>query len=203
MWYSKFKFWNIILSSIYIISYVWSISGGVGLAIIELVKSKKDVTIYGTASSAKRNFLESKGVHFVEYSEVAALEENFDLIIESMNTETRKVLTTKLNPFGRVVIIGAKGMIPGSNAAETSADPNINPVDLIYGNTAIAGLHIGLLADNYPQLTRIALNSIFTQLTPENLEIKIYPFNDAKRAYKELANRTNIGKIILQIWVHV
>lgn len=84
--------------------------GGVGWAATQLARTVENVKIYGVVSRGKENFVKNNGVDLVFTYE--NLEENldkvggFDLIIINQAGLEIKKYQQKLNPLGRLILLG-------------------------------------------------------------------------------------------------
>lgn len=78
----------------------------------------------------------------------------------------------------------------------------VNLMDLIIGSQSISGLHLGLLAMNERDVVKEALDKIFVMYQDGSIKPTIHStckFEDVVDATKVLAERRNIGKVLLEV----
>lgn len=79
---------------------------------------------------------------------------------------------------------------------------SVNMIELIKGNQAVAGLHLGLLALNERDLVNEALLKIFEMFRDGSIKPNVHStwnFDNIVEATKLLAERRNIGKVLLEL----
>lgn len=85
------------------------ILGGVGIAAVQLARTRKDVTIYGTGSANKEDdaLLQGVDVFFSNESLVNQIKhQKYDLILTNKAGPIYGLLQNQLNPLGRIILIG-------------------------------------------------------------------------------------------------
>lgn len=81
---------------------------------------------------------------------------------------------------------------------------NINPLDLVMNNRTVSGLHLAVLLENEPTKVTSALNEIFNLLRKGAIKPRIHTvckLDEIVEASKILAERKNIGKVVIEISV--
>ncbi|XKL60105.1 hypothetical protein PGB90_001121 [Kerria lacca] len=197
---------------------VHSCAGGVGWAITQLAKTLNNVTVVGTASNSKHEEVRKNGVTHVvnsnNYQEELrsnkiTSEYVFDVIIDNIGGHNIDISLSLLNTFGRVVVIGANHIISGEKKLNFLQfmkswwnTKNIRVVDLIINNWIVAGLNLANLIENTPEKVHDVMNIIFEMCINGKIKPRIdsvYNINEVTDAMKKLANRKNIGKVIIKI----
>ncbi|KAK5640768.1 hypothetical protein RI129_009315 [Pyrocoelia pectoralis] len=194
---------------------IMSCGGGVGCAATQLAKTVQNVTVVGVASEGKEEAIRANGVdHVVNYgnwrNEISEKYPNgFDVIIDNQGGDTFNFLQTKINQLGTIILIGANTSIQDDNKLSTFnllklwwKTKYVNPKNLIYGNKSVAGLHLGVLTEKEPDKVLAALELMYKLLREGKIVPKIYhkcPIEDIVTASKLLAERKNVGKVLLTV----
>ena len=141
--------------------FVHSIAGGVGLAAIELARTR-DCILYGTASPSKHAFLRERGVHHPIDSGadwVAATRallasekvEGLDLILDPVGGRSWGDGYDLLAPAGRLVAFGLSSAAAGKTrsllhaALQLMKVRKFNPMKLMDDNKTVSGTNMGHL----------------------------------------------------------
>ncbi|XP_054289408.1 synaptic vesicle membrane protein VAT-1 homolog isoform X1 [Macrosteles quadrilineatus] len=190
---------------------IHSAAGGVGWAATQLANlAAYDVKVYGIASESKHDEIIKNGVL------VALTHDNFssrlnkpefDIIIDNVGGVSTKRSMALLKPLGRIILTGANSVIQDNEAKVTEAlfalSSSVVPMqELVAGNKAVCGLHMGTLLQEAPSLVNDAMRHIFKLCQEGKIKPKIYavhPFSQASAAIKTLASRKNIGKVLLDL----
>ncbi|XP_017781592.1 PREDICTED: synaptic vesicle membrane protein VAT-1 homolog [Nicrophorus vespilloides] len=188
--------------------FIHSLAGGFGLAAVQICQRFKDVTIYGTASPSKFQYLHDRyGLSNVMVTEdlidgfCAMCPGGLDIVLETESGDVKDFLMSQLRPLGRMIILGAKSSI----AREAIDRPVglINPVDLILTNRIVSGFHLGVLCDNRKELLEEVLQTVIDWLRDGIINPVIHSIWDSLESYLDaiavLERRSNIGKILLKI----
>lgn len=108
-----------------------------------------------------------------------------------------------LKPLGRIVILGANNFVQNESSL-TFLDivANVPLERLIVKNQIVAGLHLGTLLETDPEKVRRTLNILYELI--ENDQIKpvihsIFLMDDIVEATKVLAERKNVGKVLIRM----
>ncbi|KAF5288314.1 hypothetical protein FQR65_LT12048 [Abscondita terminalis] len=192
-----------------------SCGGGVGCAATQLAQTVENVTIIGTASAGKTEKIKANGVSCVLSYEnlneqIDTLYPNgFDLIIDNQAGNTFNMLQTKLKQLGKMVLIGANSVLRNDKKLSLFSalkvwwnTKYIVPKDLMINSRSVSGLHLGILAEKEPEKIIKALEYIYELLKQEKINPIIQEcltIDEVAKASKILAERRNIGKVLLTI----
>jgi len=175
---------------------IHSAAGGVGQAAVQLAQ-KIGASILATASSSKKQALESMGVHRVMNSrtldfadEIKELTEGkgIDLVLNSFNGEYIAKNLEILSDKGRFIEIGKIGIWTEEQVKEKRPDVSYFPFDLL----EIARDNPDLIARLWSEL----IPSFETgDLKP--LPYTVFPIEEAVKAFRYMASAKHIGKVIL------
>ncbi|XP_065206337.1 synaptic vesicle membrane protein VAT-1 homolog [Planococcus citri] len=197
---------------------IHSCGGGVGWAATQLARSVGKVCIVGTASPSKFSEVENNGVEFLIPSQ-NYLEElqnhsvlkskKFDVIIDTVGGSNIANSQALLEPLGKLIVIGVNHIVTGEEKFSIVKllklwwqTKNISVSDLITNNAVVAGLHLTNLMEAKPEKVRQTMDHIFDLCKSGVIRPRIdsiYSFPEIAEAMKKLANRENIGKVIVKI----
>ncbi len=191
---------------------VHSAAGGVGLAAIELARSRGAI-VYGTASKSKHDFLREKGCEFPldsagdVYAEARALlgDKGFDLVLDAVGGESWKKAYAMLEKNGRLCCFGLSAAGTGKTRNLFSAAlavlriPKFSPMDMMDKNRTVTGCNMGHLFDRLDQLTEQfeALVAMAEKGDIDPFVDKSFSFDDAAKAHHYLHDRKARGKVLL------
>jgi synaptic vesicle membrane protein VAT-1 len=191
---------------------IHSAAGGVGLAAIELAKTR-GCTILGTASKSKHPFLRDKGCqHPIDSSGEIAKEaraivgdKGVDLILDAVGGPSWTEGYELLAPCGRLVAFGLSGAAGGKKRSLFRAVSQVmqvkkwSPMKLMDDNKTIAGTNMGHLFQRLdllrPQAEELLRMYEAGQIKPH--VDKTFPFADAAAAHHHIHDRKAIGKVLL------
>ncbi len=189
-------------------------AGGVGLAAIELCRRVPGVTLFGTASAGKHDFLKARGLdHPIDYrtldyeAEVMRLTggKGVHLVLDAMGGRNWKKNYRLLSPLGRLMVFG---MSAGSRAGSRSLpllisqalqSPRWTPLRLMDKNKAVMGLNLGHLFSEEDRIKH-GLDQIAASLADGSLKPtvdQVFPFSRAAEAHRRIEERGNVGKVVL------
>jgi NADPH:quinone reductase-like Zn-dependent oxidoreductase len=209
-WQSMFEMGNLRAGDRMLIT---SAAGGVGVAAVQLAKARGIVT-FGTASSAKQDFLRQQGVDYpIDYTREKFLDvvrraapEGIEMAFDAIGGKSYLQSYKCLGPMGRLVaygfstVVGDSGRVNYLRAAREMWDtPRFHPLKLIDRNIAVIGVHIGKLAHKAPVL-RPQLEEIFRMWqggTVKPVIGRTFPLQEAAAAHRYIHTRQNIGKVLL------
>ncbi len=182
-------------------------AGGVGVAATQLAKLR-DVEVWGTASAAKHEAIAGNGVdHPLDYRRrgwhrgVPSL----DLVLDPLGGRSLRRSYRLLRAGGRLVCLGASDAVsgPGRDLAAAAwtyfTGPRFDPLrHLMQDSKTVIGLHLVRLwrAVGLAQL----IDPIRGLLGSDALSPVVYeevPFDRAPDALRILAERRNVGKVVL------
>ncbi|XP_071967885.1 synaptic vesicle membrane protein VAT-1 homolog [Engystomops pustulosus] len=188
-------------------------AGGVGTAVVQLSKTVKDVTIFGTASGAKHEALKENGVtHPIDYRTTDYVEEvrkispkGVDIVLDPLGGSDTSKGYSLLKPMGKLVIYGAANLLTGQKknimalAKSWWNQFSINAMQLIGSNKAVCGFLLGRLDEETEMLTDIVamLLDLYKQGKIKPKIDSVYPFEQVGDAMRQMQEKKNIGKIIL------
>ncbi|XP_063243054.1 synaptic vesicle membrane protein VAT-1 homolog [Bacillus rossius redtenbacheri] len=195
---------------------VHSCAGGVGWAATQLALSVgPGVTVFGTASAQKHEAAHANGVTHTLLRDSYAQElrelspDGVDVVVDSVGSSNFTVSQDLLKPLGRVVLIGSSSMITNDQKLSLWSmlkawwtTKNVSPTDLIMKNRVAAGLHLGQLVEKDPVRVRQAVKHLFELYQQGKIRPKIdsqWPLDKVVEATKVLAERRNVGKVLLTI----
>lgn len=183
-------------------------AGGVGIAATQIAK-RSGAEIWGTASPSKHDAIRAQGVdHAVDYTR-AGWEKDLppmDLIMDAIGGESLRRSYNLLAAGGRVVAFGASSVLPGERKKLSKALPQalrmirgFNLMDQMGDSKSVIGLNMLTLWDDRgtlepwitPLLEMIEDGSINPVVSDT------VPFDNAAEAHRILAERRNVGKVVL------
>ena len=191
---------------------IHSVAGGVGLAAIQLAKTR-DCEIFGTASKSKHDFVRAEGCHHPldsagDYmTELRALtkEKGLDLVLDAVGGKSWTEGYELLAPAGRLVAFGLSAASSGKKrnlfhaAMQVMAVKKWSPMKLMDDNKTISGCNMGhlfgqidLLAEQFHSLVAMYEKG---QIKPH--VDKTFPFSLAAAAHHWIHDRKAMGKVLL------
>ncbi|EFA78281.1 alcohol dehydrogenase [Heterostelium album PN500] len=194
-------------------------AGGVGVAAIQLLKTIPDVTIFGTASPSKHEFIRQLGcTHPIDYTtkdyatEITNMYQNelegkrgVDVIIDPLGEF--KSGYHILNPCGHIIAFGVANMVSGSTRSifnilkQYMRIPSFNPLHLMNDNKTVSGVNIGhlFIPSQIPMMKQEMLEilELFKQGKCKAIVSEQFTFEQAGEAHKYIEQRKNIGKVVL------
>jgi NADPH:quinone reductase-like Zn-dependent oxidoreductase len=192
--------------------FIHSAAGGVGLAAIDLAKTR-GCTIIGTASPSKHAFLRERGLHHAidssgDYaSAVRAIvgDRGVDLILDPVGGDSWTKGYDLLAPCGRLVAYGLSAAASGTGRNLFKALGAVlgvkkwSPMALMSDNKTITGVNMGHLFARqdllHPQFA--ALFALYEQGALKPYVSKTFPFDKAGDAHQFIHDRKAIGKVLL------
>ena len=182
-------------------------AGGVGIAATQIAK-RWGAEVYGTASAAKHDAIRAQGVdHAVDYRRRGWQRglPKFDLIMDAVGGRSFRISYELLNPGGRLIAFGASAVMSGEKrnlaAAARAAVrmPRFNLVRQMGASKAVIGLnmlrlweHTGTLRPWIDPLVELIEDGTIQPVVAEAV-----PFDRAPDAHRILAERRNVGKVVL------
>lgn len=132
----------------------------------------------------------------------------FDVIIANQAGEFLDILQNALKPLGRLIILGASNLIKNETLSYVNLikfwwnTKKINPLDLIMKNRVVAGLNLATLIETDADKIKEVFAKIFELLKDGKIKPKIHsvwPIEKFVDATKELAERRNVGKVLISM----
>jgi len=186
---------------------VHAAAGGVGIAATQIARTV-GVEIHGTASPSKHEQILGFGVdHAHDYTR-HGWEKGlppFDLVMDAVGGKSFRTSYDLLRPGGRLVAFGASGVMSGEKrnlvaAASTALRmPRFNMIKQMSESKAVIGLNMLALWDSAGTLEPWIgpLSTMLDDGTIEPVVAEAVPFDRAPEAHRILAERRNIGKVVL------
>ena len=182
-------------------------AGGVGIAATQIAK-RWGAEVYGTASAAKHDAIRAQGVdHAIDYRARGWQRglPRFDLIMDAIGGRSFRTSYDLLNPGGRLIAFGASAVMSGEKrnlaaAARAAVQmPRFNLIKQMSASKAVIGLnmlrlweHAGTLRPWIDPLIELMEDGTIQPVVAEAI-----PFDRAAEAHRILAERRNVGKIVL------
>ena len=191
---------------------IHSAAGGVGLAAIEIAKTR-GCTLIGTASPGKHDFLRQQGVaHPIDSrGDYAAAvrqivgDRGVDLILDPVGGKSWTSGYDLLAPCGRLVAFGLSAASSGTKrsllhaAAQVMKIKKISPMKLMEDNKTVSGTNMGHLFGRLdllrPQFAALLEMYEAREIAPH--VDRTFRFDEAPAAHHFLHDRKAIGKVLL------
>jgi NADPH:quinone reductase-like Zn-dependent oxidoreductase len=190
-------------------------AGGVGTAVLQLLRTLPDVVVYGTASASKHAYLREHGCdHPIDYrsqdyaAEVRRLTggRGVDLVLDALGGADWKKGYELLRPTGMLIAFGVANVNAGSGgrrllhaAWQMLAAPRFHPMKLMSDNRSVAGVNMGHLFGERALLRgeMLELLRLFREGRIAPHVSASFPFSRAADAHAELELGKNVGKVVL------
>jgi NADPH:quinone reductase-like Zn-dependent oxidoreductase len=183
-------------------------AGGVGIAATQIAKHV-GAEVWGTASPGKHDAIREQGVdHPLDYT-TDGWEEGLpgmDLIMDAIGGESFRRSYSLLRPGGRLVAFGASSILQGEKRSIVKALPQalrmirgFNLIDQMGDSKTIIGLNMLRLWDERGDLSPWTdpLEEMIASGAIEPVVSDVVAFADAPEAHRIIAERRNIGKVVL------
>jgi len=189
-----------------------SAAGGVGLAAIDIAKTRK-CTVIGIASASKHAFLKERGCQhtianeedYVAKTREIVGDKGVDLVLDPVGGKSWKEGFDLLAPCGRMVCFGFSAAAAGKTRSLWTAAtnflrvPKFSPMQLMDANRTVSGTNMAHLFSRLD-----LLKSSFEELMKmyERGEVrpfvdKSFKFDDAPAAHHHIHDRKARGKVLL------
>lgn len=194
---------------------IHSAAGGVGLAAVQLARSR-GLVIFGTASGPKQEFLRKSGVdHPIDYEKVDVVEavrkfapDGIEMALDAIGGKSFSQSYKCLGPTGRLVVFGLSAASGSSGkrnpvgaATAFLQTPRFHPLKLMGDNISVIGVSLTGLQKR-PALLQSEMDEIFRLYGAGKIRPvigKSFPLAQAADAHRYIHQRKNIGKVILTI----
>ena len=183
--------------------------GGVGIAATQLAK-RHGAEVHGTSSPAKHDAIRGFGVDVAhDYRRDGwekGLESSFDLIMDAIGGASFKRSYKLLRPGGRLIAFGASSVQQGDKRSLRHAAPEglrmfrgFNLIDQMSESKAVIGLNMLRLWDDRGSLKPWIdpLEALIADGTVQPVVSDAVPFDQAPDAHRIIAERRNVGKVVL------
>ncbi len=183
-------------------------AGGVGIAATQIAKHA-GVEVWGTASPGKHDAIREQGVdHPLDYTEDGWEEglPGMDLIMDAIGGESFRRSYDLLRPGGRLIAFGASSILQGEKRSIAKALPQalrmmrgFNLIDQMGDSKAVIGLNMLRLWDDRGTLSPWIdpLQEMIGSGAIRPVVSDVVPFSDAPEAHRIIAERRNVGKVVL------
>ncbi len=188
---------------------VQAAAGGVGIAATQIAK-RYGAEVHGTASPGKHDAIRGFGVDVAhDYRSKGwekGLESSFDLVLDAIGGESFKRSYKLMRPGGRMVAFGASVVQQGEKRNLLRAAPQalrmfrgFNLIDQMSDSKAIVGLNMLRLWDDRGSLKPWTdpLEALIEDGTVQPVVSDAVPFDQAPDAHRIIAERRNVGKVVL------
>jgi NADPH:quinone reductase-like Zn-dependent oxidoreductase len=187
-------------------------AGGVGTAAVQICQAYGVTNIIGTASSSKKEFVESLGMRFVD-------RDSEDFVRVCKDATDGKGVHHALDPVGgkhlmrsykalrnggKLYSFGASAAVSGPKRNYFSAfnmwrnTPKFNPLIMMKSNKAIFGVHMGKMDDSAVFETHMMeLAKMLQQGKIEPIIDSVWRFEEVADAQQHMHDRKNRGKVLL------
>jgi NADPH:quinone reductase-like Zn-dependent oxidoreductase len=184
-------------------------AGGVGIAATQIAK-RHGAEVHGTASPGKHDAIRGFGVGVAhDYTRDgwdAGLDGSFDLVMDALGGASFPRSYRLLRTGGRLVAYGASSVQQGETRNLLRAAPQalrmLRGFDLIKqmsDSKAVIGLNMLRLWDSRGTLTPWLepLTELLEDGTIQPVVSDVVPFDQAPEAHRIIAQRRNVGKVVL------
>jgi NADPH:quinone reductase-like Zn-dependent oxidoreductase len=182
-------------------------AGGVGIAATQIAK-RHGAEVYGTASPSKHDAIRAQGVDVAVDYRKAGWEKGlprFDVIMDAVGGPSFRTSYRLLNPGGRLIAFGASAVMSGERrnlltAARAAVRmPRFNLIKQMSASKAVIGLNMLTLWDHAGTLKPWIdpLLALMEDGTIQPVVAAAIPFDRAPEAHRMLAERRNVGKVVL------
>ena len=183
-------------------------AGGVGIAATQIARHV-GAEVWGTSSPGKHDAIRDLGVqHPLDYTADGWADglPGMDLVMDAVGGESFRRSYELLRPGGRLVAFGASSILQGEKRSIAKALPQalrmirgFNLVDQMGESNAVIGLNMLRLWDDRGSLAPWIdpLEEMISDGTIRPVISDVIPFSQAAEAHRILAERRNIGKVVL------
>jgi NADPH:quinone reductase-like Zn-dependent oxidoreductase len=188
---------------------VHAAAGGVGIAATQIAK-RHGAVVHGTASAGKHDAIRDLGVDVAhDYRQRGwerGLEDSFDLVLDAVGGASFRRSYKLLRAGGRLVAFGASSVAQGQKRNIVKAAPQalrmVRGFDLIRqmsDSKAVIGLNMLRLWEDRGTLKPWIdpLTDLLADGTIRPVVSDVVPFDRAPDAHRVLAERRNVGKVVL------
>jgi NADPH:quinone reductase-like Zn-dependent oxidoreductase len=186
---------------------VHAAAGGVGIAALQVAR-RHGAEVWGTASPGNHDRLRELGCeHPLDYRKRDWHRDlpPFDLVMDAVGGRSFRISYDLLRPGGRLVAFGASAVASGERRSLTAAlrtvvrMPRFNLIKQMSESKAVIGLNMLRLWDEFQTLDPWIepLGALLDDGTVAPVVAEAYPFDRAPEAHRMIAERRNVGKVVL------
>jgi len=193
---------------------VHSAAGGVGTAILHLLKANNNLSAGVVGHHEKVPYALKAGATFVIDKEQQSLwetaeqwsPEGYDMILDANGASTLRKSYEHLKPAGRLLVYGFASMFSHTGRKNYLKliwyyfrTPRFNPFELTGRNRTISGFNLIYLFEKktlFRKIMETLLRMEKEGLLPE-MPVKTYAFEDVAAAHKDMESGKTVGKLIL------
>jgi NADPH:quinone reductase-like Zn-dependent oxidoreductase len=194
---------------------VHGVAGGVGGAAVQLAKAH-NLTVFGTASTAKQEFLRQIGVDYpIDYTRQDFVDvvrrtvpEGIEMVMDPIGGKSFTRSYRCLGAMGRLVIYGFSSAAgpEGKRSLWRAAKAYVatrryHPLKLMADNTAVIGVHLGHLETRSAILAK-ELDELFQLYSAGKIKPvigKTFPLEEAAAAHRYIHSAQHVGKVVLRV----
>lgn len=189
-------------------------AGGVGLLAIQLCKTIPNVTVIGTSSASKHEFLKAQGVHHcIDYrtkdyaTEVMEITKGrgVDRVLDALGGPDWEKGYNLLKPGGHLHCFGWANMVQDGKrslirvVSQFLQLKRYSPMELMDKNRGVSGTNMGhmweqteLMAHHLDRVLELNAQGKLTAHVD-----KVFPLDKAGEAHEHVQARKNVGKVLL------
>jgi NADPH:quinone reductase-like Zn-dependent oxidoreductase len=182
-------------------------AGGVGIAATQIAK-RHGAEVYGTASASKHDAIRALGVDVALDYRKDGWEKGlprFDVIMDAVGGPSFRRSYRLLNPGGRLIAFGASSVTSGEKRNPLVAVraalrmPRFNLIKQMGASKSVIGLNMLTLWDHAGTIKPWIdpLVDLMEDGTIQPVVAEAIPFDRAPEAHRILAQRRNVGKVVL------
>jgi NADPH:quinone reductase-like Zn-dependent oxidoreductase len=190
-------------------------AGGVGTAVLQLASMVEDLTVIGTASARKHDYIREHGAdHAIDYRTESYVERvnaitkgrGVDLVIDALGGSDWRSGYRLLRPTGQLVAFGFANMNRGGKRRiatvlnQIMKVPLFSPLSLMDENRSVAGVNLGHLWEEQEMMVNHA-NALVRAYQDKHIKPqvdRVFPFREAAEAHRYLETGQNRGKVLLK-----
>ncbi|XP_049298568.1 synaptic vesicle membrane protein VAT-1 homolog-like isoform X2 [Anopheles funestus] len=192
-----------------------SVGGGVGQAIVQLVRTVPNVTIFGVCSKSKHEALAATGLidHLIDrtdyVNEVRKITtEGVDIVMDCLCGEECNRGYGLLKPMGKYILYGSSNVVTGETKSFFSVARSwwqvdkVSPIKLFDENKSLGGFNLRhlLYQQDGSEYVRSTVDKIFGLWKEGKVRPVVdsaWALEDVAEAMQKMHDRKNIGKLVL------
>jgi NADPH:quinone reductase-like Zn-dependent oxidoreductase len=177
-------------------------AGGVGIAAIQIAR-RYGAEVYGAASPGKHEAVRAQGAVAVAYRQRGL--PKFDLVMDAIGGASFRHSYDLLQPGGRLIAFGASAVMSGEKKNLVTAAraalrmPRFNLIKQMSASKSVIGLNMLRLWEHAGTLRPWIdpLAELMEDGTIQPVVAAAIPFDRAPEAHRIIAERRNVGKVVL------